>query len=45
MIGVQDPQRAGVEPWQMLGFLQGVLERDGSISPEQWQEAIDSQRR
>lgn len=34
---------AGVEPWQMLGYLQGALERDGAITAAQWQAAIDSQ--
>lgn len=42
---LSDPWDAGVEPWQMLGFLRSMLEHTGTITPEQWQAAIDSQRK
>lgn len=40
---IQDPYAAGVEPWQMLGYLQGRLEAHGTITPEIWQAAIEAQ--
>lgn len=43
MSAVTDAWAAGVEPWQMLGYLQSVLEHSGSITAAKWQEAIDSQ--